>query len=545
MLYEITCVATEGKIYDEAFKLHNIQAFLKAFPERQDLERYLGLRTVYFPLILLHIKSVVFAEPSEESELDLNIARSILTLAARLARQDAVNNDLTALEQYLHLDTSPNNKDLAAAGVQEAWAGIVQRAAESEVGKLTPRSHAQWNQIEHTHFMTVRGKPIDDVRKLFQAECGGGDPSDKATGATKDVLARKIAQARINNEKPKESQILSSLTDMADQVAAKIKQISGHEDQCVVELEKSPLQASGLRQLSTGLADICASTGFAVTDQVQILEKCSSLTAHVMQKADKGIEHLVFKRTDKAPMQAQDKLKNLDALAPGDHTADHELCLHLRGSIVPSTSTSTISSTSVVVPEVATFTCNNRTVSCSLVVHREQSQMTPWAGNSFVPALLIKADKPQQKDTEPGKRKNRSASAERNDALALSLNLKESFEEVSVSSSETIRLKMLSLTGMLPPSPEVDSSVADRLVTLSGPSLKRGRADADVENISSKRFKAAASLLTSSANSPEKSQSTVATDAGADTVAASVAAAAKADTETVPDAAAASAEAYN
>ena len=123
LLYEIAVVRAsdncDGSAFDEALKKYNFSAFIKAFPWSEDLERFLSFRTLYFPLLLTVIKDKILKDPDDDEDDNLDTARNVLHLAVSLMNEHAgIREDMTSLDHYLHLSTTPGSKDVAATGIQ-------------------------------------------------------------------------------------------------------------------------------------------------------------------------------------------------------------------------------------------------------------------------------------------------------------------------------------------------------------------------------------------------------------------------------------------
>ena len=525
MLYEVVCVNTgESDTYDEPFKLHGLAAFLKAFPEQQDLERYLCLRTNYFPLLLRHIERIVFADPDDGDDADESadaarqFARKVLVLAHDLANN--VKTNIQALEQYCHLDTTPHCRDFASSGVQQAWCAVVQRAAEAVSGSpAVARTESQWHQLEHTYFMRTRSSKIDDLRHLFK-ETSDSDASasaptpvvganGKKTPLSKDVMARYIAQQQVAGENAKESNILnqqaiiaSSKDAMTAELGLTLQHIKSDDAAGSGSGGSTDELVAGFIPLASAMSRACMAGHLTQEQQATILDACQVLTSHVMGKADVGIKHLVINAG-----QQPDKIKGLRAVppqAPSDADASQplptpEIRLFLRGTIVPAAHSNAASKTDIVFTDVASITCIGQVVRCNLVVKREQMNMLPWTGRqTFCPALLVKQAKAAKDADSPNSKKGKGKGTAKKDTddATLTLTLDETSEDVVVGET-TITLKIMSLYGVL----VADAFLFAETVNLSGPSLKRRAPDADEIN-SAKRMKAATALLAGSGTAP-------------------------------------------
>ena len=486
LLYEIAVVRAsdgcDGSAFDEALKKYNFSAFIKAFPWAEDLERFLSFRTLYFPLLLTVIKDKILKDPDDDEDDNLDTARNVLHLAVSLMNEHAgIREDMTSLDHYLHLSTTPGSKDVAATGIQEGWSTILQRAAEAETAKVmkpSSRTQSQWKQQEQTVFMSLRSKSIAELRSLANAEV----PSqDTAIGISKDTLARSIAASRIATLKAAESEVMHQIdtdpalsTRIADEIKNLNKEPTDQTPAAVVDAaeEGGPLKGTPFRTLESCVSAICAPSGYSAAMQQEILEKCQVLTTHIHGKADIGRDMLLIKAVTPKGFKG---LAAFNAL-PAAEAATRPLRLFLRGTVSPSTGPAVLSA-SVVMPDVGELTVNGKTVGLSLFMTKDQAQASAWSGSRFCPAMLV--DSPKEPKAGPIKGRKVKAADAGPEIPPLTLALTSEEDSVVLSpSSPPVTLKVFSLSGVVPGAAP-DTVDAAQIMHLVGPSLKRDRPASD------------------------------------------------------------------
>ena len=88
----------EGVLYEDALRKYNLDPFRKAFPDKDDLERFIYLRATYFPLLLKVYKDTVLqVADDDDDDSNLETSRNILELAVNLMQQQNVLDDLGGL----------------------------------------------------------------------------------------------------------------------------------------------------------------------------------------------------------------------------------------------------------------------------------------------------------------------------------------------------------------------------------------------------------------------------------------------------------------
>ena len=489
LLYEVAIVRADDddRSYDESIKKYGFSAFLKAFPFKEELERYLSFRTAYLPLLLTVIKDNIIKDDDDDDENDnLETARNIIHLAVSLMNEKAeIRDDMTGLDQYLHISTSAG--DVAGTGIQAGWSTLLQRAAEAETTRVmqpSSRTESQWNQQEQTIFMSHRTKPAAEVRKLAKAlpEFAG----QVLTTITKDILAKGIAKSQITKMKAEEAETMRQIdAELSSNIASEIKNLN---KDTADELDDplDPLRGTPYRTLSTCVSNVCSPSGYSQATQMDILDKCQILTTHIQRKVDVGLDMLLIKTvTDKA-------LKGLAALNASAEAKP--LRLFLRGTVSPSCGPMALTA-AVVLPNVAELTVNGMSVALSLCMTKDQAFASAWSGSRFCPALLAKVPK-DGKGKGKGKGKKAKAAPESEPgAQSVTLTLESEDELITICDS-TVTLKVYSLTGEVA-AVAAGQDIAD-IRTVVGPSLKRERDAASDDASTAKRIKASSLLGASS-----------------------------------------------
>ena len=195
----------------------------KAFSEREDLEWFLKLRTLYFTRLALALREVVFTDDDDDSKHRL--ARQVLTLAAEVAAQQSLCDDLTSLDQSLSSNPGSDAKDQTRTDIIQAWATVLQRAAEIQVPgtKALARSQRQRNQYRQTVLMQLKTKHITQLRALMVSE----HPTYDVKSASKDTLVRHMTDAKVNAAKAAENQTLKdSHETLVDKLSNDIKNVN-------------------------------------------------------------------------------------------------------------------------------------------------------------------------------------------------------------------------------------------------------------------------------------------------------------------------------
>ena len=493
--------------YDDALKKHNFSVFLKAFPWKEDLERYLSLRTTYFPLLLKIIHENIIKDADDDDDDNLEKARNILKLAISLLNENAeLRDDMAGLDQYLHLSTATGNSDVASTGIQAGWSTILQRAAEAETSHLkpSPRSASQWNQQEQALFMSHRSKYIAEVRKLCKDEL----PEFVQTNVPKDALARKVAESQIAKRKATEAATMqkleADLTQLSTIIGNDIKSLN--RESIVEEDTKdtggvpddrmAALHGTTFRPLDACVSTACAASGCSLATQTEIVDACQILTTHIQRKADIGRDMLLINTvTDKG-------FKGLAALNASPDAEAKPLRLFLRGTVTPSCGPMALTST-VVLPDVAQLTVNGVNVALSLCMTKDQASASAWSGSRFCPAMLAKIPK-EPKGKGKGKQnalRPRGVAVESGEAppqptsdpKSVTLKLDKEDDSVTIcSSSPPVTLTVYSLAGEVPFGGH-ECTAAD-ILTVCGPSLKRERNAGSDDPATAKRLRASTLL---------------------------------------------------
>ena len=160
---------------DDLLKVIGLPQYSKAFPDNDDLEWFLQLRTVYFTRLVMTLRDVVFS--NEDNDSEHKMARQVLTLAADVASQKELADDLTSLEHSATCVPDNDAKTKARESVIAAWATVLQRAAEVEVPdtKMRPRTTNQWNQYKQTCLMQMKNKHIVQLRVIMASDFPDAD----------------------------------------------------------------------------------------------------------------------------------------------------------------------------------------------------------------------------------------------------------------------------------------------------------------------------------------------------------------------------------
>ena len=488
----------EATLFEDNLKAHQISAYGKAFHEVADLEWLLKLRSVYFVLLCRMVHDVIFPEEHEDSHSTLasddeqGMVRAVLSTAAAVASGDAVQNDLASLEHYLLADPSPDAKDATRTGLTQAWATAIQRSAEAELpgdtSAAAARTESQWNLVYQTHLMQLKSKNIADVRAVYSVECAAA-----TTGLAKEEMCRRVSRVRVNNLKETErGELAKAHEQLTTQLAADIKHITHTEID-------GDLKRAGVRALPKLIAGV-ASADVDMASQINVLSTCSNITEALQKKADVGVDQLLVSHESIAT-----KPGSLSALLVTGLETD--IKLFFRGVVTPTPAVGTLFPTSTIVfQDIGSMTTPRGTVQLSMVVPKDATSVHCWSGNRFVPAVLVKQSKEpkepkeskESSDTKPkGKDKKEAKpastqppipSAATRSTTTVSLQLVETIEQ-----HHNVDIKVFALVGSLPAAPP-EAAIADRVVALAGPALKRSLEGPD-ESVAKKLRTATAAVL--------------------------------------------------
>ena len=304
---------------------------------------------------------------------------------------------------------------------------------------------------------------------------------------TKDAMARYISEKRLEQAQATEQATLRAAHDeFAGKLSEHIKAMN-RADQTDADAVAVPSDAapSGWRYLMTGVQS-ASKTSLDSAVQAQYLATCNRLTTHLSQLKDAGLDQLVVKRPERTPVKAMEKLGILSAVQPPASTGAVDVKLHFRGAITPTSNVDSFGShTWAVFESVATASTASGPVDLSLVVTKDAALAPAWDTSRFCPAVLIKQLKSEGEngkkvkgEGENGKKvkglkdkgKGKDKSKESKDLSSCALQLQETVHTV-----DGLDLKTYALTGTVPPCAEdlEPPPVADRIVSLTSPSLKR------------------------------------------------------------------------
>ena len=431
---------------EEVLKSIGLPQYARAFSEREDLEWFLKLRTLYFIRLVLVLREVVFTDEDDDSKYAL--ARQVLTLTAEVAGQQSLLDDLTSLDHSLATNPGNGAKDQSRTDIIQAWSTVFQRAAEIEVPgtKAQARTTNQWNQFRQTILMQLKCKSIQQLRTTMATD----HPTYDLKSANKDALVKYLTKAKVDAAKLSETHTLQdSQVSLVQKLSDDIKDINAGDTKDAAD--DSDFTKAGWRSLSTSMSEASSVTGLDADGQAQVLATCNTLTTALCKIPDTGIESLVFKREGRGAMRGADKIGALSALQDKDAV---NLKLHFRGIITPTSNVDFYNSQAAAVfDNVATTSSANGAVNLSLVVTKDTMAARAWEDNRFCPALLVKQLKSESDVAKPntssrgrssGKGKGKSKAAAAHTVLALTL-------EESLQTIEGVEMKAFALVGVVPP----------------------------------------------------------------------------------------------
>jgi hypothetical protein len=413
------------------------------------LEWFLKLSTLYFIRLALGLREVVFTDDDDDSKHRL--ARQVLTLAAEVAAQQSLRDDLTSLGQSLSSNPGSDAKDQTRTDIIQAWATVLQRAAEIEVPgtKALARSQCQWNQYRQTVLMQLKTKHITQLRALMVSD----HPTYDVKSASKDTLVQHMTDAKVNAAKAAENQTLKdSHETLVDKRSDDIKNINTEKD---MTSDDADFTNAGWPLLSQSMSEAASLTGLDSEGQAQVLATCSTLTSALCKLPDIGLDHLVFKREGRGAVRNTDKIGTLSAMQETDAA---KLKLYFRGVITPTSNIESFNSQAAAVFEnVASTPTAHGAVGLSLVVTKDTMTARSWDDKRFCPALLIKqlksesdAAKPKSKPKSKGKGKGHNSTAATSTTPTLALSLEESQHTIG-----GVDLKTFALVGEVPPHKDI------------------------------------------------------------------------------------------
>ena len=432
---------------EEVLKSIGLPQYARAFSEREDLEWFLKLRTLYFIRLVLVLREVVFTDEDDDSKYAL--ARQVLTLTAEVAGRQSLLDDLTSLDHSLANNPGNDAKDQSRTDIIQAWATVLQRAAEIEVPgtKAQARTTNQWNQFRQTVLMQLKGKNIQQLRTTMATD----HPTYDLKSANKDALVKYLTKAKVDAAKLSETHTLQdSQVSLVQKLSDDINNINADTKDAA---DDSDFTKAGWRSLSTSMSEASSVTGLDADGQAQVLATCNTLTTALCKIPDTGIESLVFKREGRGAMRGADKIGALSALQDKDAV---NLKLHFRGIITPTSNVDFYNSQAAAVFEnMATTSSANGAVNLSLVVTKDTMAARAWEDNRFCPALLVKQLKSESDVAKPntssrgrssGKGKGKSKAAAAHTPAVLALTLEESLQTI-----EGVEMKAFALVGVVPP----------------------------------------------------------------------------------------------
>ena len=272
---------------EEVLKSIGLPQYARAFSEREDLEWFLKLRTLYFIRLVLVLREVVFTDEDDDSKYAL--ARQVLTLTAEVAGQQSLLDDLTSLDHSLANNPGNDAKDQSRTDIIQAWATVLQRAAEIEVPgtKAQARTTNQWNQFRQTVLMQLKGKNIQQLHTTMAAD----HPTYDLKSANKDALVKYLTKAKVDAAKLSETHTLQdSQVSLVQKLSDDINNINADTKDTA---DDSDFTKAGWRSLSTSMSEASSVTGLDADGQAQVLATCNTLTTALCKIPDTGIESLV------------------------------------------------------------------------------------------------------------------------------------------------------------------------------------------------------------------------------------------------------------